>query len=121
MSEFQTVAKVGDIPSGEGRAFPIGGILVAVFNTAGEYSAIRDACPHMGASLATGHVEEGCVICPWHAWRFSVTDGTWLDNPQSKLGNECYAVRVEGDEIQVCRPAEEEPQAEQTDETSPAS
>ncbi|HEX2568225.1 MAG TPA: DUF5914 domain-containing protein [Polyangia bacterium] len=25
-----------------------------------------DACPHMGASLATGFVREGRLVCPWH-------------------------------------------------------
>ena len=25
-----------------------------------------DACPHMGASLAEGRVEGGCIVCPWH-------------------------------------------------------
>ena len=51
MSEFQKVARVGDIPEGEGRAFPVDGTMVAVFNTGGEYTAINDTCPHMGASL----------------------------------------------------------------------
>ena len=31
MSEFQTVAKTGEIPAGEGRAFPVEGQMVAVF------------------------------------------------------------------------------------------
>jgi isorenieratene synthase len=26
-----------------------------------------DRCPHMGASMADGHVHDGCVVCPWHA------------------------------------------------------
>ena len=101
MNEFQTVAKVGDIPAGEGRAFPVDGTVVAIFNVGGEYTAINDVCPHMGASLAEGYVEGVSVTCPWHAWRFSVKDGAWLDNPRSKIANACYAVRVVGDEIQV--------------------
>ena len=56
----------------------------------------------MGASLATGTVEGGIVTCPWHAWRFRLRDGTWADNPRVKIG--CFAVRVEGDEIQVQKP-----------------
>lgn len=61
-----------------------------------------DACPHMGASLADGHLEGEVVTCPWHAWRFRTTDGTWCDNPRIKT--DAYEVRVAGDEIQV-RPA----------------
>ena len=25
-----------------------------------------NACPHLGASLAAGHLRDGCVVCPWH-------------------------------------------------------
>ena len=109
MSEFQTVAKVGEIPEGEGRAYLVGDRMVAVFLVNGEYSAINDVCMHMGASLATGYVENGAVTCPWHAWRFCVKEGTWLDNPRAKIRQDCYEVRVVGNEIQV-RPTES-PQA----------
>src|SRR5580704_18222188 len=101
MAEFQTIAKIGEIPEGEARAYPLDGTIVAVFNVGGEFTAINDVCPHMGASLAGGYVEGNSVTCPWHAWRFSVKDGTWLDNPKSKIANACYPVRVVGDEIQV--------------------
>jgi len=101
MAEFQTVASVGDIPAGEGRAYPVNGTMVAVFFVDGEYTAINDSCPHMGASLAGGWVDEGAVTCPWHAWRFCTKDGTWLDNPRAKIRSDCYEVRVVGEEIQV--------------------
>jgi len=100
-AEFQTVAKVGLIPDGEGRAFPLNGRMVAVFLRDGQYFAIDDCCPHMGASLAAGYLDGTEVMCPWHAWRFCVKDGLWLDNPKSKIRTESFAVRVLGDEIQV--------------------
>lgn len=99
MSDFTTVAKVGDIPEGQGRSFAVGDWMVAVFFLDGGYQAINDLCPHMGASLAAGHVQDGIVTCPWHAWRFKTCDGTWCDNPKVKI--ESFEVRVEGDEIQV--------------------
>src|SRR5438309_11377040 len=99
MTDFITVAKVTDIPAGQGQAFAVNGRMVAVFNEDGKFSAIDDFCPHMGASLAGGYLEDGIVTCPWHAWRFRVTDGTWADNPRIKIG--CYPVRVVGDDVQV--------------------
>lgn len=105
MSVFQTVCRVGDIAEGEGRAFKVGPKLVAVFRAGGQYFAIDDVCPHMGASLSGGYLEDGIVTCPWHAWRFRLADGAWADNPRIKIG--CYAVRVEGDEIQVQVPEPE--------------
>ena len=104
---FETVARIGDIPAGEGRAYPVNGRMVAVFLLEDEYHAINDACPHMGASLATGWVEDSAVTCPWHAWRFCVKDGTWLDNPNAKVRTESYEVRVVGEEIQVRVPEPE--------------
>ena len=99
MSDFVTVAKVGSIPDGQGATFAVGDHLVAVFFEKGEYRAIDDLCPHMGASLGAGCIENGIVACPWHAWRFRVTDGAWADNPRIKINR--FAVRVVGDEIQV--------------------
>lgn len=102
MSEYQTVARVGSIAEGRGQTFPVGGRLVAVFLWQGNYYAIDDLCPHMGASLGAGEICQGAVACPWHAWRFSVTDGTWLDNP--KLRVDRFECRVVGEEIQVRLP-----------------
>lgn len=98
-SEFTTVAKTADIPSGEGRAYAVKGRMVAVFNEDGKFSAIDDFCPHMGASLAGGYLENGIVTCPWHAWRFGTSDGRWCDNPKVKI--DAFEVRIEGDDVQV--------------------
>jgi nitrite reductase (NADH) small subunit/3-phenylpropionate/trans-cinnamate dioxygenase ferredoxin subunit len=105
MSEFHTVAKLGSIPVGEGRSFLVAGRMIAVFHQVGQYFAINDLCPHMGASLAEGYVEGTSVTCPWHAWRFDIANGLWLDNPKSKVCTDSYPVRVVGDEIQVQLPS----------------
>lgn len=98
--EFVTVARVGEIPSGEGRTYEVGERLVAVFFHEERYWAIDDLCPHQGASLGAGCVDDhGAVACPWHGWRFGVTDGKWCDNP--RLGVDRFPVLIEGDEIKV--------------------
>jgi len=101
MSDFVGVAKIGEIPLGEGRAFTVNGRRVAVFHKGEGYHAIDDFCPHMGASLAEGYLEDNGVLCPWHAWKICVETGTWLDNPKSATKAQAFAVRVENDEIQV--------------------
>ncbi len=99
-SDFVTVAKVGAIPEGEGQSFQVRERLVAVFLRDGQYFAIDDLCPHMGASLGSGYLDdEGVVTCPWHAWRFCVRDGKWADNP--RLAVDTFDVRVVDDKIQV--------------------
>lgn len=97
--EFVTVARVGEIPEGRGRTVLVGEKLIALFHEGGAYHAIDDMCPHMGASLSEGSVSAGVVTCPWHAWRFRISDGTWCDNPRIKIA--AYETRIVGDEIQV--------------------
>jgi nitrite reductase (NADH) small subunit/3-phenylpropionate/trans-cinnamate dioxygenase ferredoxin subunit len=101
MAEFQTVCRVGDVVEGEGKTVQVGRRLIAVFLEKGQYYALDDVCPHMGASLSGGWVEEGVVTCPWHGWRFRLADGIWADNPRGKVGVGCYPVRVVGEDIQV--------------------
>ncbi len=96
---FTPVARVGDIPAGEGRTYEVGGRLVAVFYDGTSYQAIDDLCPHMGASLGSGPLRDGEVTCPWHAWRFRLCDGAWCDNPRLKV--DVFEVRVVGDAIEV--------------------
>ena len=98
---YHTVAKVGEIPEGEGRPFEVEGRAIAVILDAGVYYAIDDHCPHQGAPLCDGLVEDRTVTCTWHGWRFSLEDGRWLDSPKSKIRIGSYPVRVEGGEIQV--------------------
>lgn len=96
---WRTVCRVGELADGEGKTVTVGGKLIAVFHVRGQYYAIDDTCPHMGASLSGGYVEDGLVTCAWHAWRFRLSDGVWADNPRIKIG--CYAVRVEGEAVQL--------------------
>lgn len=53
---------------------------------------LDDRCPHAGASLSAGHVEEGCIICPWHHWAFDVNSGACPDADVYKVRT--YEVRV---------------------------
>jgi 3-phenylpropionate/trans-cinnamate dioxygenase ferredoxin component len=99
LNTYHTVARVGEIPEGQGRAFEIEGQMVAVFLHEGAYYAIDDTCPHQGAPLSDGLLCDKSVICSWHGWRFSLVDGRWLDSPRTRIN--AYHVRVVGEEIQV--------------------
>ena len=99
MGTFHKVGRAGELADGDSVSVEVGGKRVALFFADGEYFAIDDFCPHAGAQLSGGYVEDKIVTCPWHAWRFRLTDGAWADNPRLKIG--CYPVRVAGDEVQV--------------------
>jgi nitrite reductase (NADH) small subunit len=91
--------KVGDLVENDSTTLEAGNKRIAVFFTQGNYYAIDDFCPHAGAPLAGGHVEDCIVTCSWHGWRFRLTDGTWADNPRLKIGS--YPCTIEGDTVYV--------------------
>jgi nitrite reductase (NADH) small subunit len=99
MGQLVAVGKTNEIPDGEAKVITVNRKDIAVFFTDGAFFAIDDACPHAGASLAGGFVEDGEVTCPVHAWRFKLADGAWADNPRVKTG--CYKTSVVGDVVFV--------------------
>ncbi len=97
--DYQTVARVGEIPENGALPVEVGGEMIAVFHSGGRYYALEDACPHQGVPLSDGLVEEQAVTCSWHGWRFSLEDGRHLEGTRCRART--FPVRVVGDEIQV--------------------
>lgn len=74
--------------------------LIALFNIAGTFHAIDDACPHQGAPLSEGQIV-GCVtICPWHAAEFDVTNGKLLSGPGVR-DVQSFPVKLEEEEVLI--------------------
>ena len=42
-------------------------------------------CPHLGGPLADQPVEDGCITCPWHGYRFDVRTGANVDGRGCRL------------------------------------
>lgn len=99
---FVSVAKVGDVPEGEGRAVEVEDRIIAIFQDNGEFYAIDDACPHQGAPLSDGFCDDKSVTCTWHGWRFSLVDGKHLEGSKCKVAT--YPIRVVGDAIEIGLP-----------------
>jgi nitrite reductase/ring-hydroxylating ferredoxin subunit len=72
---------------------------VAVFNFGGEIYATSDVCPHRGASLAEGFLDQGKVFCPWHCFDFNLKTGQCEMVPSLRVRT--YEIKVEGDEVFV--------------------
>jgi len=60
-------------------------LVVARLGPAGEVHAFADECPHRLAPLSAGAVEDGCLRCPYHGWRFG-PDGTCTLAPSLGAG-----------------------------------
>ena len=82
-----------------GAAVRVGDHWLAIFKQDGDYLAIDNACPHAGAPLCDGSVQNGKVICYLHMWEFDLRTG------ESELGEpwnvRSYPVRLHEGRLQV--------------------
>ena len=44
--------------------------LVAFRDQDGKAHVLSDTCVHRGGALGKGWVKDGCVVCPYHGWRY---------------------------------------------------
>jgi 3-phenylpropionate/trans-cinnamate dioxygenase ferredoxin subunit len=100
MSDWITVAKVGELVPGSFRKVDADGAQVVVFNLGGEYFAIEDVCTHDGGALTGGAVEGEEIVCPRHGARFCIRTGAALTAPAYEPVA-TLPVRVENGVIQV--------------------
>jgi nitrite reductase (NADH) small subunit len=71
------LGSISRIPVGQGRCYVVGTEEIAVFRQRdGRLFAAQNRCPHRQGPLAEGVTGAGQVICPLHAHRFTLEDGT---------------------------------------------
>ncbi|MBT0770660.1 Rieske 2Fe-2S domain-containing protein [Kineosporia sp. J2-2] len=76
LSTRVVLGPVGQIPPGEGRAFDLGGRMIAVFRLrSGTLRAVPAACPHAGGPLADGQIDDAVLICPLHLNTWDLATG----------------------------------------------
>ncbi|MFN0110641.1 MAG: Rieske (2Fe-2S) protein [Blastocatellia bacterium] len=90
---FHQVAAVATVPPGCGIQVTIEGEDIALFNQAGEFLAISDLCPHRGAPLNEGYLDQGKVFCPLHCFDFDLKTGACT--MASHLSVATYPTKVE--------------------------
>ena len=100
MGEFVRICGRGELPpNGEAREFPAGPRMVCVANVGGEICALDNVCPHRGGPLGQGIIENGKIVCPWHAFAFDVKTGELDHDPREKIA--VYEVKIQGDDVLV--------------------
>ena len=78
---WTSLCELSELEEGRGKYIEIGGFQLAVFLDAGNVYVMDNTCPHAGGSMASGHVENGCALCPWHHWAFRLDNGQLRDMP----------------------------------------
>lgn len=99
MSEWLKVAKLSEIPDGAGVTVQAKGTAIALFRSGRSVHALLNSCAHRGGPLGEGSIDDGKVICPWHAWEFELGTGKC---PQAPGTNQpVYPVKVEGEDVYI--------------------
>lgn len=83
---------LADLREGEGKFIRFEPYDLAVFLHGGQPYVLSNRCPHAGAPLSAGWIEQDCVICPRHCWPFRLTDGQLRDTPG--VGVDTYTTRI---------------------------
>jgi 3-phenylpropionate/trans-cinnamate dioxygenase ferredoxin subunit len=100
--EFVTVCRVDELPYGHKMSVEVDGRGVVIAYIYGEYYAFEDRCPHQGLPLSNCFFTSGDVVCAWHGAAFNLKTGSERGGPED--GDlEVFAIRVQGDDLQVER------------------
>jgi nitrite reductase/ring-hydroxylating ferredoxin subunit/multimeric flavodoxin WrbA len=74
------------------------GVSLAVTHADGVFTALGARCAHRGGPLGKGVLEGGCLVCPWHQWKYDRQTGRHLGSP---AGVASYAVEVRDGRVWV--------------------
>src|SRR6187200_3171062 len=95
------------IPTGRVTTIVVGDRAVCVVHGEdGTWSALDNRCPHQGGPLGDGQLDEGWLICPWHAYQYDPVTGA--PPPGFVDAATAYAVREAADasgELEIELPA----------------
>jgi phenylpropionate dioxygenase-like ring-hydroxylating dioxygenase large terminal subunit len=72
---------LSDIKVGGTLALSLAGEPIVLAREGDNVFALRDICPHRAVPLSAGCVKSGTVECPYHGWRFGLSDGKCKEIP----------------------------------------
>jgi nitrite reductase (NADH) small subunit len=100
MSQFVRICSASELPPvGEAGEFMVQGRALCVANVDGVIAVLDGVCPHEGGPLGEGIIEEGRVVCPWHAYAYDVRTGATEQDRDLKA--EVLEAKIEGGELVV--------------------
>ncbi len=85
LDHWYVVAESTDVDDAPLAVTLLGRDLVVWRSTSGNVVAAPDRCPHREAPLSQGTVHDGCVVCPYHGWKFG-DEGRCVEVPSSGAG-----------------------------------
>ncbi|HZB87197.1 MAG TPA: Rieske (2Fe-2S) protein [Terracidiphilus sp.] len=86
MAELVRICAESDLPhAGKVKEFEAAGRAVCVANVAGAICVTDAVCPHQGGPLGEGTIEDGRLVCPWHAFAYDPRSGMTEEDPSLRL------------------------------------
>src|SRR5438270_9001446 len=100
MAEYARVCAQTELPQrGHVLQLSVGDRALCVANVDGAIFVLDGICPHEGGPLGEGTIEDGRVVCPWHAYALDVRTGETESDPEVKA--EILEAKVECGELRV--------------------
>jgi nitrite reductase (NADH) small subunit len=100
MSNFIKLTTESNLPAlNEAREFPCGGKEICVANVNGTYSAMDNICLHRGGPLGQGTIENGKIVCPWHAWVWDPITGEAAHSASAKI--RVYPLKIDNGDVLI--------------------
>lgn len=98
--QLTRIASLSELPpEGEAREFFVGLSSVCIVNANHNFVAMRNVCPHKGAPLSEGLIENGKLVCAWHGWEFKLSDGTCINRPGACV--QLFELAIQGEDVFV--------------------
>ncbi|MGA8042912.1 MAG: Rieske (2Fe-2S) protein [Terracidiphilus sp.] len=94
MPEFVRICAERDLPpEDEVAEIEAAGQIFCVARLGGKVCVLDGVCPHEGGPLGHGVLEDGKVVCPWHAFAFDLKTGIAEHDP--KVRAKVFEAKVE--------------------------
>jgi nitrite reductase/ring-hydroxylating ferredoxin subunit/uncharacterized membrane protein len=82
---WQELGELDELPDAELARRTVAGVDLLVVRRGSHVDVLADTCSHLGAPLSEGSFVaqdgQGCVVCPWHASTFRLSDGAVVHGP----------------------------------------
>lgn len=83
VTKWTDVAADADVTEGQLVRVTANDTPVMLTRHQGQLRALSATCLHAGGPLDKGHIENDCIVCPWHQSTFRLSDGVPMRGPAS--------------------------------------
>ena len=98
-NDFKFICKLSDLKENAGQRFIVEETEIAIFKVNDKIYALSNICPHQHTALIyDGFLEDGCIVCPVHGWKFDLHTGKKISG---RRGLDSYEVKIIDDDVLV--------------------